>query len=299
MLYCKYGHSEWLVMLYCKYGHGEWLAMLYCKYGHGEWLAMLYYEMASALSGSEKKDNFQKLSRLLIDGGTKSLRNYFSSFHPPTTLTASLNAHKSTLTGLKGKVLKPHQWDLLFPKSGPPSTAENYDITLLTCLLRNICGLAPPASTTSWDKLPPATDQTKVAQVVRLRHYRNDLYAHIKTTEVETADFNHYWADISAALLSLGVRHDKWCWDISKFSHGSEGAAMSINPMAEFTSLGQSRDLVDDDFDEFRQQHDKVYEDDSEHRRRKHIFRHNVMSMIYTALPTRTLISPMITTNDI
>ncbi|EDO31353.1 predicted protein, partial [Nematostella vectensis] len=51
---------------------------------------------------------------------------------------------------------------------------------------------------------------------------------------------------------------------------------MSINPMAEFTSLGQSRDLVDDDFDEFRQQHDKVYEDDSEHRRRKHIFRHNV-----------------------
>ncbi|EDO31352.1 predicted protein, partial [Nematostella vectensis] len=51
---------------------------------------------------------------------------------------------------------------------------------------------------------------------------------------------------------------------------------MSINPMAEFTSLGQSRELVDDDFDEFRQQHDKVYEDDSEHRRRKHIFRHNV-----------------------
>ncbi|EDO48128.1 predicted protein [Nematostella vectensis] len=46
--------------------------------------------------------------------------------------------------------------------------------------------------------------------------------------------------------------------------------------MAEFTSLGYSRDLVDDDFDEFRQQHDKVYEDDSEHRRRKHIFRHNV-----------------------
>ncbi|EDO31351.1 predicted protein [Nematostella vectensis] len=160
--------------------------------------------MASALSGSEKKDNFQKLSRLLIDGGTKSLRNYFSSFHPPTTLTASLNLHISTLTGLKGKVLKPHQWDLLFPQSGPPTTAEDYDITLLTCLLRNICGLAPPASTTSWDKLPPAYDQTKVAQVVRLRHYRNDLYAHIKTTEVETADFNHYWADISAALLSLG-----------------------------------------------------------------------------------------------
>ncbi|XP_048582575.1 uncharacterized protein LOC116620204 isoform X4 [Nematostella vectensis] len=160
--------------------------------------------MASALSGSEKKDNFQKLSRLLIDGGTKSLRNYFSSFHPPATLTASLNAHKSTLTGLKRKVLKPNQWDILFPKSGPPTTAEDYDITLLTCLLRNICGLAPPASTTSWDKLPPATDQTKVAQVVRLRHYRNDLYAHIKTTEVETADFNRYWADISAALLSLG-----------------------------------------------------------------------------------------------
>ncbi|EDO31357.1 predicted protein [Nematostella vectensis] len=181
--------------------------------------------MASALSGSEKKDNFQKLSRLLIDGGTKSLRNYFSLFYLSTTLTTFLNLHISTLTGLKGKVLKPHQWDILFPQSGPPTTAEDYDITLLTCLLRNICGLAPPASTASWDKLPPAYDQTEVAQVVRLRHYRNDLYAHIKTTEVETADFNQYWADISAALLSLGgisqvEVDDLYVADLGEISYG-------------------------------------------------------------------------------
>ncbi|XP_048575792.1 uncharacterized protein LOC116608883 isoform X4 [Nematostella vectensis] len=160
--------------------------------------------MASVLSGSEEKDNFQKLSRLLIDGGTQSLRTYFTSIHHPTPLAAFLNTHKKTLINLKSRrILRQEQFDRLFPVSGVPS-ANDYDITLLFLLLRHISGLSPPVSTSSWDVLPPPTDLTKEAHMARLKWYRNNVFAHIKSTEVPTVQFNQYWVEISDALISLG-----------------------------------------------------------------------------------------------
>ncbi|XP_048576145.1 uncharacterized protein LOC125557526 [Nematostella vectensis] len=160
--------------------------------------------MASVLSASEEKDNFLKLCRLLIDGGTQSLRTYFTSIHHPTPLAAFLNTHKKTLTNLKSRrILRQEQFDRLFPASGVPS-ANDYDITLLFLLLRHISGLSPPVSTSSWDVLPPPTDLTKEAHMARLKWYRNNVFAHIKSTEVPTVQFNQYWVEISDALISLG-----------------------------------------------------------------------------------------------
>ncbi|XP_048575793.1 uncharacterized protein LOC116608883 isoform X5 [Nematostella vectensis] len=160
--------------------------------------------MASVLSGSEEKDNFLKLCRLLIDGGTQSLRTYFTSIHHPTPLAAFLNTHKKTLINLKSRrILRQEQFDRLFPASGVPS-ANDYDITLLFLLLRHISGLSPPVSTSSWDVLPPPTDLTKEAHMARLKWYRNNVFAHIKSTEVPTVQFNQYWVEISDALISLG-----------------------------------------------------------------------------------------------
>ncbi|XP_032226293.2 NACHT, LRR and PYD domains-containing protein 3-like isoform X1 [Nematostella vectensis] len=160
--------------------------------------------MASVLSGSEEKDNFLKLCRLLIDGGTQSLRTYFTSIHHPTPLAAFLNTHKKTLINLKSRrKLRQEQFDRLFPASGVPS-ANDYDITLLFLLLRHISGLSPPVSTSSWDVLPPPPDLTKEAHMARLKWYRNNVFAHIKSTEVPTVQFNQYWVEISDALISLG-----------------------------------------------------------------------------------------------
>ncbi|XP_048575788.1 NACHT, LRR and PYD domains-containing protein 3-like isoform X1 [Nematostella vectensis] len=160
--------------------------------------------MASVLSGSEEKDNFLKLCRLLIDGGTQSLRTYFTSIHHPTPLAAFLNTHKKTLINLKSRrILRQEQFDRLFPASGVPS-ANDYDITLLFLLLRHISGLSPPVSTSSWDVLPPHTDLTKEAHMARLKWYRNNVFAHIISTKVPTVQFNQYWVEISDALISLG-----------------------------------------------------------------------------------------------
>ena len=154
------------------------------------------------MGSSRPKNNGARLSRLIIDQGTEAMRKHFHTIHPVSNLNTVLNAYKSTLQ--KVKVIKPVQMDTLFPPSGL-SDSSDYDITLLYILFRNICGLSPPSTTGSWDKYPPSTDLSSEADLARIKYYRNEVYGHIKSTEVSDADFNDYWNDISDALIRLGA----------------------------------------------------------------------------------------------
>ena len=69
-------------------------------------------------------------------------------------------------------------------------------------LLRNICGLAAPA--TGWDALPAATDVTLEADIARIKYFRNTVYAHAKHASIDDATFNTYWSEIRDALVRLG-----------------------------------------------------------------------------------------------
>ena len=69
--------------------------------------------------------------------------------------------------------------------------------------LRNICGLAAPA--TGWDSLPSASDTSVEANIARVKYYRNSIYGHASQASVDNPTFNALWQDISAALVVLGV----------------------------------------------------------------------------------------------
>ena len=69
-------------------------------------------------------------------------------------------------------------------------------------LLRNVCGLVRPA--TGWDTLPPATDTTLEADIVRIKCYRNTVYGHASQASVDDPTFNQCWKDIQDALVRLG-----------------------------------------------------------------------------------------------
>ena len=161
----------------------------------------------SPLTSSMEETNGNKLRRLLIDGGTTVLRNIFDYYHPPANLVADLSS-KSThyiLIKLRHKnILKDSQWDKLFPPpGGGPPNSINFDITLLFLLLRNICGLSPPLS--GWDKMPPATDTSREANLARIKYYRNELYGHVATTGIPTPVFDVKWHEVSYVLVSLGL----------------------------------------------------------------------------------------------
>ena len=166
----------------------------------------------SPLASSVEKTNGNKLSRLLIDGGTTVLRNIFDSHHPPANLAANLSSRHihPILTRLRHRnILNGSQWDKLFPPpGGGPPNSINFDITLLFLLLTNICGLSPPPSG-AWHKMPPMSDTSREANLARMKYYRNVLYGHVTTTGIQTSVFDVKWQEVSSVLVSLGLNQSE------------------------------------------------------------------------------------------
>ena len=169
--------------------------------------------MASAPSlfgSSEETTNYARLCRLLVDFGSVVLRDAFDKVHPPSTLQGVLATYKPILQPLYTgfikkkkvkKVLNATQWGKLYPVHSRVTSAS-FDVTLLTVLLRNICGFSPPA--TGWDNLPPSTDTSTADDIARVKYYRNTVYGHANQASVDDASFNAYWHEIREALVRLG-----------------------------------------------------------------------------------------------
>ena len=165
--------------------------------------------MASAAAPSfhstKETTNYARLCRLLVDVGSQVLRETFDKKRPPGNLDTVLSSPPvhAKLQKLKKKGLNSLQWDKLYPAIKSSVSSQHFDITLLMVLLRNICGLVPPAAT-GWDNLPPAADTTPEADIARIKCYRNTVYGHASEASVDDATFNQYWKDIQDALVRLG-----------------------------------------------------------------------------------------------
>ncbi|XP_046857878.1 uncharacterized protein LOC124451301 [Xenia sp. Carnegie-2017] len=163
--------------------------------------------MASPPQKLKFEANGSRLSKLLINKGTQALKitlqiiinlqssNLKDKLNDPST--------KSKLTPLKFKVISKEQWNLLYPSTGSPDI-ENFDISLLTVLLRNICGLTAPHS--GWNNLPSSSDTSISANIARIKFYRNEVYGHIAKTSVDDSEFEYLWQEISKALVGLGIQ---------------------------------------------------------------------------------------------
>ena len=157
----------------------------------------------SALASSVEKTSGAKLSRLLIDGGTRALKKTFDSYHPPHRLVQDLNTNYSILENLfYERILDGHQWDKLFPPGGVAPDSKTFDITLLFLLLTTICGLRAPRS--GWHNKPNPRNKSLEANIARVKFHRNKLI-HKATTGVDTGEFSSLWEEISAPLLALGL----------------------------------------------------------------------------------------------
>ena len=153
---------------------------------------------------TKETTNFARLCRLLVDVGSHALRNKFDSIHPPAGLHGVLTKSRTILlTLIMKKILNRTQWAKLYPPSPSSVSSKDFDVPLLMLLLRNICGLIPPA--TGWDTLPPAADTSAEANIARVKYYRNHVYRHASQASVDDATFNTYWQDISNALVGLGA----------------------------------------------------------------------------------------------
>ncbi|CAB3983692.1 Hypothetical predicted protein [Paramuricea clavata] len=159
---------------------------------------------SSVLEGSEEKIYGFKLMRLIVDGGTEVLRNVFLTIHPGN-LHAVLSTHHPTLYSLfkTKKIITQPQWDKLYPSPPTIPNIQEFDITLLVILLRNICGLSPPS--TGWNAMPGSTDNSRQANIVRIKLFRNNFFGHVPGTNVSRLDFEVHWVEVGSTLRSLGI----------------------------------------------------------------------------------------------
>ena len=165
--------------------------------------------MASAVAPSfrstKETTNYARLCRLLMNVSAHILRETFDKRRPTGDLHTVLSSppvHAVLQSLLKKRILSPLQWGKLYPAIKSAVSSKNFDITLLMVLLRNVCSLVPPAN--GWDTLPPETDTTLEADIVRIKYYRNTVYGHANEASVDDPTFNKYWQDIQDALVRLG-----------------------------------------------------------------------------------------------
>ena len=146
--------------------------------------------------------NFNRICQLLIDKGSDALRHALHVVHPASTLAAALHSHRKTLQKLRYNVINPSQWRLLYPSAGTPNS-NDFDITLLTILLRNICGLSSP--TTGWNAMPLTADTSISADILRIKIFRNEVYGHRVSAQYDDSTFEKLWQEISQPLVKLGI----------------------------------------------------------------------------------------------
>ena len=173
------------------------------------------------LHSTRGKENFQRISRLLISGGTTLLREIFDQLCPPSNFPTILK-NPATEKQLKTAKLTKPQWDCLYPSPGVYGKSADFDVTLLFKLLRTICNLIPPA--TGWDALPTITDHSLAADLARIKYYRNTVYAHVNQQMEITDDFQFLplWQEISGALVRIAgqislAKKVEWQGSIDRF----------------------------------------------------------------------------------
>ena len=123
----------------------------------------------ASLDGNQNEAYYLLLHMLVMEA-TKVLRVKFDSIIKPPDLNNTLIRVKPTIDKLKKDgVLSNEQYRLL----NPNPKSENFDTTLLLCLLQNICNLNPKGKV--WvekdnAKLKGNTDQENIQRIRNLRN---------------------------------------------------------------------------------------------------------------------------------
>ena len=154
-----------------------------------------------ALQSTPERSNFQRLSILLIVGGTETLLKLLDSKLPPETTLQDFIADSKVKSLIIRHLTRP-QKELLYPPSGASAVVRrNLDISIIFKLLRNACGMTEPAK--GWDQLPDEADVSLEADIARIKFYRNSVYGHNPSMTISCNEFFVLLMAISTALVRI------------------------------------------------------------------------------------------------
>ena len=154
------------------------------------------------MESTEKAWLFCKLCRLIVEGATLVLRRVFDLIVPPQNLHKELQNPEilKALECLKSRrIISVSQWKILFPVIPSQVTSTTFDIalldTLLTDVLRNARG---------WSNLPEIDNFNIMADLKRIKMYRDEIYSYSKKTELWEVEYEEIYKNLSKFLLKRG-----------------------------------------------------------------------------------------------
>ena len=153
------------------------------------------------LSSTNENENYQRLFRLIIRAGTELLRALFDSIYPAESLANELS-DSTTRKKLRDILLKP-QLDLVYPAPGLFGESRDFDISLLSQLLKTLCPTQLPPLRSGWNHPPSRDDFSLTADIVRIKFYRNDIIHKFHSGELSDAEFCSLWDEIKIVLLCI------------------------------------------------------------------------------------------------
>ena len=168
-----------------------------------------------ALASTSGKDNYQRLARVIVVGGTSLLREVFDSIHPPDELFTVLI---SPVVVKKLSWINKRESQCLYPSAGKCGSSVDFDITMLFKLLKTICNL--PTPTGKWYELPDNSDLTLSADLARIRWYRNSICHDNENMEIQDDKFLSLWANIRDAIVRIAQglsKGSEWKSAVDKF----------------------------------------------------------------------------------
>lgn len=165
-------------------------------------------------SSTDEEENFFLLYKLIVVIGTKAVKDMFDQLFPPNKSCSPLSKFKSTLIG----VLKPFEYKKVFPPGMPPSSSDEFDITLMVSLMRHI---APPNTSPIkiTDTPPSPTDTSLAADLSRMKWYRNSLSHASRPEIIDASEFDKNWRLLSETISRIGGSVYKSQCDALKNSH--------------------------------------------------------------------------------
>ncbi|KAL3889626.1 hypothetical protein ACJMK2_001962, partial [Sinanodonta woodiana] len=155
--------------------------------------------------------NHARLSVVIVTVCGNAMRKVLSTHvpSPHTDIYQAILANKGKLTSRQGRPLLNHdQTQLVFPDPQGMTTGkvDQFDISLLYTLIRNISTV--PAPVTGWGNDPQdqPRDNSLGASVERIRSYRNHIIGHSMDGEIIQLEFDDYWNKIDAVLEDIEIK---------------------------------------------------------------------------------------------
>ncbi|XP_053379315.1 uncharacterized protein LOC123526877 [Mercenaria mercenaria] len=160
--------------------------------------------MATAQPSQDRVHLF-RLQTLIIDGCTTVIRNIIHQKSYNVPFNVFLSHEKTAVNTLRArKTITKAQYNLLYPQGGNPPSITDIDLTLATCLLRNLKSFGLNTKY-NWSGTPQQTDTSLEADLCRLRIARNEV-AHIASTSgIDQTTFQVKWNEIEQVLLRLNT----------------------------------------------------------------------------------------------